>query len=227
MRNRATKIIIAAVAIAVLVIVAVIVFVTRPKDTNTNDPAFSLPPTPVSRSTPADTSKSTSPQAVPDGCPSDPKPITNPSKFEVVGKDQQLKMMTVGVDDTGAAGAPPGNEGYTVAWFNGGPEIGSRIGKVVLTSHTFRFGGALGNELNNGAWQPGQVIKISDDAGNSACYRYTNSLHILVKDYDPNSTILYDYETPKPEFAIVVCSDYVPGGDAEGRMIYYADLIHA
>lgn len=94
----------------------------------------------------------------------------------------------------------------------------------MLSSHTFQYGGALGNQLNNGLLSLGDIVKISGSDGSAACYRYSGSTHVMVADYDPTSDILYDYYGD-PKFALIVCSDYTSGGDALGRMIYYGDLI--
>lgn len=164
------------------------------------------------------------PTAVPLGCPSDPQPLTNPVSMTLISQQLELPMISLGLDAEGAPAAPPGNEGYTVAWYNGGPLIGSDHGRAVLTSHTFHRGGALGNDLNNGLVKVGDLIKFTDAYGNTACYRYSGSLRILVADYDPESDVLYDF-SGAPQLALVVCSDYTSSGEALGRVIHYADLV--
>lgn len=166
---------------------------------------------------------------LPEGCPTDPQPLTgSPVSLTLLDHDNRtLPMLSLGLDESGqAAAAPPGNEPETVGWYNEGPVVGSDMGKVLLTAHTYQHGGAIGNDLNNGLLSPGDVIKITDDTGASACYSYSSSLHVLVEEYDENSNIIYDY-SGAPMLAIVVCSDYTPLGDARGRMIYYADLLKA
>ena len=209
--------IIAAIVLVLLLAVGLVFLNYQNKSTPT--PQTTVTQTPV-----APSSETPTHIPPPAGCPDVPAEVTRPTKFEVFGKGQTFKVISVGLVD-GAAEAPPPNEGYTIAWWEDGPKIGSQEGKVVLSSHTFQYGGALGNDLNNGAWDVGQVIKISDDAGNSACYSYSERLHVKVADYDPDSNILYDFEDPRPRFALVVCSDYTLRGEALGRMIYYADLI--
>ncbi len=169
--------------------------------------------------------------AIPEGCPAQPDIVENPTQFLVLGTDKPMKMLSLGLDESGAAAAPPVNEGYTVAWYNEGPKVGSKQGIATLTAHTNYYGGAIGNDLQNGAWTKGEtVIKISDDEGRSACYRYSGSEHIMVEDYDKdvNSNLIYD-EEGDPRFALVVCSDLTNDGTYEflGRMIYYGNLISA
>lgn len=165
------------------------------------------------------------PSGLPEGCPSNPQPIDDPVLMTLVTQEREMPVISVGLDESGlAAAAPPNDEGYTIAWYNKGPKVGSDMGKVVLSSHTFQFGGALGNELNEGLLEIGDVIKIADEMGNTACYRYSGNAHIMVADYDPYSDIVYDYEG-RPQIAVVVCSDYTITGEALGRVIYYGDLI--
>ncbi len=158
------------------------------------------------------------------GCNLNPGELMDPIRFTMVSQDRQLSMMSLGRDESDAAGAPPVSEGYTVGWFNEGPKIGSKQGKAVLTSHTYYEGTALGNELNSGLWKAGDILKIEDSAGNNACYAYKDNLHVFTADYDSDSSILYD-DKNDPMFAMVVCSDWDETGTPLGRVIYYADLI--
>lgn len=167
----------------------------------------------------------TTADALAEGCPAEPVQIADPVRVKLIGHGMELPMISLGLDASGAAPAtPPDNAGYTVAWFNQGPLIGSTVGKAVLSSHTFRYGGALGNQLNNGLLNPGDVVMIIGSDGSSACYRYSGSTHVMVADYDNTSDILYD-QIGDPKFALIVCSDYDSSGEALGRMIYYGDLI--
>lgn len=222
MRNNKVRIV-ALVAVLLLVAGLIAYGATRNRQTDSTQPALTTassivptseaapPPEPSSDNWPAE-------------CPTEPHPITNPVSFRVLSHDIDLPMISVGLDADGAAGAPPGNESHMVAWFNEGPAVGSQVGKVVLTSHTFQFGGAFGNELNDGLLEVGDVILITDASGESACYSYSGNTHIFVADYDPDSDIVYDYEG-EPQFALVVCSDYTATGETLGRIIYYGDLM--
>lgn len=223
MRNNKVRII-AAIAVLLLVIGLVAYGVTRNRQQDsTSSPVDSTTHSVIgtSGSVPA---PEPSDSNWPAECPTNPQPITDPVSFRVLNHDIDLPMISVGLDADGAAGAPPGDESHMVAWFDQGPAVGSQIGKVVLTSHTYQFGGAFGNELNNGLLALGDVILITDSSGAAACYSYSGNAHIFVADYDPYSDIVYDYEG-KPQFALVVCSDYTPTGDTLGRIIYYGDLM--
>lgn len=217
--------------IAVLAVVAVVLGlvawgVSQNRQTDVSQPPIASSPTDVvlTSAPPTTAGETPTPTSFPEGCPADPQEITNPVSMTLVTQNLEMPMISVGLDADGAAGAPPGNEGYTIAWFDQGPRLGSDIGKAVLTSHTFQFGGALGNDLNEGLLNLGDIIKVADAEGNTACYRYSGNHHVMVADYDPDSDILYDYEG-KPQIAIVVCSDYTAAGEALGRVIYYGDLV--
>ena len=219
MRNKKTRI---AVLIAVILVAigAVIYGIWN----RLNRPT----PIPAGQSSAAPTSHTPttfpSDRAWPAECPTNPQPIADPVQFTLLAQHRQLPMISVGRDADGAAGAPPGDQPETIAWFNEGPRVGSAAGQVVLTSHTYHLGGAFGNELNDGLLQIGDVILINDAAGNAACYSYSGSAHVLVAEYDPDSDLVYSYDS-SPRFALVVCSDYTPGGDTLGRMIYYGELM--
>ena len=219
MGKRKTKIVVSVAALA-LVLGLIAYGISRNRSTDTTPEAASSPTVVITTAT------TELDDAIPEGCPSNPEPIDEPVSMVLVDQDLEMPMISVGRDADGAAGAPPGDEGYTIAWWHEGPKVGSDKGKVVLSSHTFQFGGALGNDLNQALLEIGDVIKISDAEGKTACYRYSGNLHVLVDEYDPDSDILYDWEG-QPQFGIVVCSDYTATGEALGRVIYYGDLISA
>lgn len=229
MPHRNTRIAIVIVVIVLIAGLAIMVGVRLHQPGDTNQVALGEPSQiaagPETSQASETTEPATSTSAGPESCPSDPQPIASPVQMTLIGHGMELPMLSLGMDASGAAPeAPPGNEGYTVAWFNQGPLVGSSEGKAVLSSHTFQYGGALGNQLNNGLLSLGDIVKISGSDGSAACYRYSGSTHVMVADYDPTSDILYDYYGD-PKFALIVCSDYTSGGDALGRMIYYGDLI--
>lgn len=219
MRKRTGRII--ATVVLVLALIAVAIYGINMWRSN-NNTKIEPSSTPVAS---ASTTASPSPNAdLLAGCPAEPKPIGDPVLFEIAGTDRSLPMVSLGLDADGAAQAPPTDQPYTIAWFNEGPRPGSDKGKVTLSSHTYRFGGAFGNDLLNGELKGGEIIKISDADGNLACYKYASSTHIMEADYDENSTILYD-ETGDPMIALIVCTDPTSTGEWLGRMIYYADQV--
>ena len=160
----------------------------------------------------------------PAGCVSDPHPIVGSTvTFDRLGRTMPLESRGLAAD--GSPATPSDNQGYTLAWFDQGPQVGSAAGHVILTAHTFRYGGALGNDMNRGAMQPGDIIRITDTIGTTVCYSFTQALKINLADYAPDSKVLYS-TTGDPFLVVVVCADY-PIGDGEptARMLYYARLL--
>lgn len=156
-----------------------------------------------------------------------------PTRFEVERMGVESPMMVVGKDVDGNPGAPPPNQPYTTAWYNGSPEPGTTQGNVILTIHTYSKGQALGNDLygknglkdGTGGLQEGDLIKISDAEGNQVCYRYSGSTKVWVKTYDPTSGVFHNPDGPA-QLAIMICWDYVPStNDWDSRIIFYAGLI--
>lgn len=162
---------------------------------------------------------------VPAGCMTKPTPIV-PTKYSIDRLNVSAKVLSVGLDADGAAGAPPRDDPSSWAWFNQGPKAGSSQGHVILTGHTYHRGEAIGNRLNDSkrGIRKGDIIRLSDNAGHTVCYRYTHTVKVWVKDYDPNSTILYDDNGPS-EAVIVACWDYVQGKGHESRLLFYADPV--
>lgn len=168
----------------------------------------------------------TTDHVLPNGCEAQPTPLVGTSA-SIQGHDGTMPMLSLGLDPEGAPATPPGNDGYTLAWYDQGPAVGSNAGHVVLTAHTFRYGGALGNDLNDGMLKTGAIFRISDDAGHTVCYRFSHALKVRVADYDPHSDVLYD-TTGDPQLVLVVCADYpLTGGEPQARALYYSDLVRA
>ena len=129
--------IVALVVVIALIITAIaVIFIQRNNDSDSAGGAAS--------STTATTTSSTSgiPAAsaakkgpVPAGCMKTPKPIV-PVKYSIDGMKASAKVLSRGVDETGAAGAPPKNDPSSMAWFNQGPKIGSDKGNAVSVSYT-------------------------------------------------------------------------------------------
>lgn len=163
------------------------------------------------------------------GCAARLAPLGTPVRFQVPARGVDAAMLSLGVDEKGAAASPPKDEPTTVGWFNEGPRVGSDRGHAVLTAHTYRNGGALGNLLYEPSTglEPGDIIKIKDAQGRTQCYRYTHSLKVWVDEYDPYSTIIYDFNG-KPQVVIVVCWDFDWDTRVwKSRVIFYAEPLAA
>lgn len=162
------------------------------------------------------------------GCAAQPRPIT-PATLRIDQMKVSTHVLSLGLDSSGAAAAPPKNDPSGVAWFNKGPRPGSAQGKVVLSTHTYHRGGALGNELydSSNKLRKGAVIRLADSSGTTVCYRFERSTKVTVADYDPDSTILYD-NAGAPMLAIVICWDYNKDtSDWASRIIFYGTPVWA
>lgn len=161
------------------------------------------------------------------GCDLTPSEFVNPISIEL-GKDGKvLPMISLGMDETGLApGVPPLHERQMFAWYNQGPKLGSAHGKVLLTGHTYADGlGGIGNELLAGLIKPGDIIKVTNAAGENACYRYRENLRIVVSEYDENSDIVYD-NVGAPTVTMMVCDDWDGGSQSYlSRKVFYSDLL--
>ncbi len=139
------------------------------------------------------------------------------------GVDEQV--VSLGIDAEGAIAAPPKSEPRTASWWNQGPAAGASAGKTVLSIHTYRRGGALGNQLFEGGQsqlQPGDRIVLHGAQGEVACYDFVEAQKIFVEDYDPDSDVMVDYEGD-PLLTMIICWDHRAGTDLwDSRVFFYA-----
>lgn len=151
-----------------------------------------------------------------------------PTEFEIPGSDVISPVLSLGRDENDAAAAPPVDASHTTGWFNEGPRAGSAAGKVLLTIHTYRQGGALGNEMYEDGpkqVQEGDRMLLRDAEGNVACYEVSGIEKIWVDEYDPASDVIYDNDGA-PQIAIVICWDFNYSTEAwDSRIVYYADPV--
>lgn len=184
-------------------------------------PTSSATPTPATAPTPLAASLIA-------GC--QPQKEIVPTKFIISRMNVDSQVLSLGWDPaTGAAEAPPDKDAYSVGWLNEGPKPGSSKGNIVLTSHTYHVGRALGNDLydtGNGL-RAGDIIKMSDASGYTVCYEFRESIKVWVADYNknPNTNVLYDNEG-RPQIALVVCWDWDwKARSSASRIIFYADPV--
>lgn len=160
--------------------------------------------------------------AVPAGCMPTLTEIEATS-FAIDQMRVKAPMISLGEDESGAAAAPPKDASHTVGWWKNGPKVGSRQGHAILTIHTYQNGKALGNELHDqkNGFKDGDLVRMTDARGNTQCYTLERSMKLWVKDYDPNSDVLYNF-TGEPRAVIVICWDYdVMGKEWDSRILYY------
>lgn len=225
----------AALVAAVAVLVALLGwYVLRTPTTTQVEPAPSatiVVPTPVASPSPS-TAASVVPISSPTPSPSPTglcqAPNTEgfvPVRYEIERLGSDEKVVSLGLDGDGAIAAPPLNEPRVASWWNQGPRAGSDAGKTVLSIHTYRRGGALGNQMYEGGTsvlQPGDRIILRGAQGESACYEFVEAKKINVVDYDPASDVMVDYDGD-PLLTMIICWDYVNGSkDWDSRVFFYA-----
>lgn len=181
------------------------------KDATTTAPATSSSP-----------AASTAAGNVPAGCMPTLTEIEATS-FAIDQMKVKAPMISLGEDESGAAAAPPKDASHTVGWWKNGPKVGSTQGHAILTIHTYQTGKALGNELydQESGFQEGDLVRMTDAQGNTQCYTLERSMKLWVKDYDPNSDVLYKFDG-EPRAVIVICWDYnLLGKEWDSRILYY------
>lgn len=184
-------------------------------------------PTATGTTAPKQTAAQASSAAVPAGCAPEHTPMTDPKVFAIDRMNVRSEMLSLGQDKSGAAAAPPLDNlekaKNQVGWYNGGPRIGGPKGNAVLTIHTYHTGGALGNKLyeSKNGFKTGDLVKMTDSTGKTLCYTLARTTKVMVKDYDPKSTVLYDFEG-KPQAVAVICEDWnTKTRDWDSRVLYY------
>lgn len=227
------RFVVAVVVIAVLAVACIVAVTLQHRGSRTISLAGDRPPSGAASSggswQGAATGNSPSRGPVPAGCMKHPRPIV-PVRYRIDRVGASAKVLSVGLDSSGAAGAPPLSDPSSMAWFNKGPQVGSQQGHVVMTGHTYHQGEALGNRLYTGAGhasgplRKGDILRFSDKAGNTVCYRYTHNAKIWVKDYRPDSTVLYDDNGPS-QLVLVACWDYKKRGGYQSRILFYGDPV--
>ena len=188
--------------------------------TSTAAPATSRGTSPASR--PADQTSPSSAASLPEGCATQATAMT-PARMTIPSMDLDTQVLSLGLADDGSIATPPFSQPDAVGWFNQGPKPGADKGKVVLTAHTFHAGKALGNKLfeKDHGLKPGALITLRDAQGKVQCFRFTTAQKIAVKDYDPDSTAVYD-NLGDPMLAIVICWDYEPATKFwASRIVFY------
>ncbi|PWN02895.1 class F sortase [Nocardioides silvaticus] len=120
-------------------------------------------------------------------------------------------------DARGVTGVLPISNKVELAWDLGGIRPGSRRGNVLLNTHTWEDGSALGNALLE-ELHLGDRLMV-EGGGSSLCYEVSMRIEVPVEEgYRP-----YYEEDGPPRVAIVVCSgERRPNGVWSHRTIWFA-----
>jgi len=151
------------------------------------------------------------------GCsPEATRPFT-PERVTVVGVVDGADVIGVPRDSRGVTGVLPESDKVDFAWDLGGTRPGSRRGNVLLNTHTWPDGSALGNALLADLDVGDRIVVHGKDS--HLCYRVNLRIEVPVEHgYAP----YYDADGP-PRVAIVVCSGTrSSAGEWSHRTIWFA-----
>ena len=148
------------------------------------------------------------------------KPFT-PQEISIDGVADAAAVIGVARDSRGVTGVLPESDKTDFAWDLGGIRPGARHGNVLLNTHTWPDGSALGNALLDGLDEGDQLLVSGGD--DRLCYRVTKRVEVLASDgYPP-----YYREHGPPQVAIIVCSGTRVGpGQWTHRTIWFARPLH-
>lgn len=145
------------------------------------------------------------PAPAPPPPPRDPcaRPATTgfaPTAVTVPGIVRRARVLALPRDAAGVPGVPPVSDKLSFAWDRGGVEPGSTEGHVLLNTHTWPDGTALGNRLLSGLEVGGRLVLRAGKQ--AACYTVTERTEVLASAGYPG----WDAVDGPPAVVIVVCS---------------------
>lgn len=205
-----------AVALAAALVISLVMVVVS---LQTNEPApvarpvASATPTP----TPTPTPRPTGPCADQATEPFTPKEITVP------GIIRNAKVVALPRDGSNVPGVPPTSAKQAIAWDRPpGIRPGEPQGNMLINTHTWPDGSALGNEFLSKLKVGKRIIVRNGDV--ELCYEVDKKIEVLASDgYPP----YYDTEGPH-QLALLVCSGRRLGpGEWTHRTIWFAKPVQA
>lgn len=229
MSKRTRVLVIVASVVAIVLVVAGGLYFARPGDA----PQAGSTPGTTPSSTPATSGEPTSSPSQDLECTTAESGFV-PVRYTFEGAmTVDEPVLALGEDADGNIAAPPPAEKRTAAWWENGP-LAAGEGKTILSIHTYRNGGALGNEMYEGGesqLQAGDLIKLYSSDGDVACYEFTEAKRIMVEDYDPASDAMIDFDG-ESEVAIIICWDFNADANEdagedpwESRVFFYGTLV--
>ncbi|WGX99251.1 class F sortase [Nocardioides sp. L-11A] len=144
-----------------------------------------------------------------------------PTSITVPGVAKGARVLALPRDAAGVPGVPPVSDKLSFAWDRGGVEPGSAQGHVLLNTHTWPDGSAMGNRLLAGLAVGGRIVLATGKGAERqvACYTVTERSEVLARDGFPG----WDAVDGPAEVVIVVCSGQRRGpGDWTHRTLWFA-----
>lgn len=158
------------------------------------------------------------PRPVPGPCDDAATRPFTPHRITIDGVVERAAVVGVARDNRGVTGVLPISNKADVAWDLGGIRPGSRRGNVLLNTHTWPDGSALGNAMLD-QLQAGDRMVLHGSLGVHLCYEVTRRVEVPANEpYEP----YYATDGP-PRVAIIVCSGTRSGaGEWSHRTIWFA-----
>ncbi|WP_207005986.1 class F sortase [Nocardioides aromaticivorans] len=179
-------------------------------------PAAAPEPVPTLTPTPSPT-----PTEEPGPCEGQARVGFVPTRLTVPGVVRKAAVIGVPRDAQGVVGVLPHADNQNFAWDLGGVEPGSPEGHVLLNTHTWPDGSAMGNRLLDGL-QVGDALRLEGDDGAFACYRVGERVEVPVEEGYPG----WAAKDGPPQVVIVVCSGKRLGpGDWTHRTLWFAEPV--
>ncbi|KAA1426507.1 class F sortase [Nocardioides antri] len=208
--SRRTRWIAAAIAAAVVVACVLGWWLLR----SDADPAPEAEPPPAS----AAPTVTPGPALAPDRCQRPTRRPFTPERISIDGVVEDAAVIGVPRDSRGVTGVLPEDNKVDVAWDLGGIRPGDDRGNVLLNTHTWPDGSALGNAMLD-ELRKGDLIVLHGRDGRLLCYQVARRLEVLAADgYKP----YYGTDGP-PRIAFIVCSGTrSSAGEWSHRTIWFA-----
>lgn len=125
----------------------------------------------------------------------------SPEQISIDGLVEGAAVIPVPRDSRGVTGVLPESNKADFAWDRDGIRPGSHRGNVLLNTHTWSDGSALGNRLLDDL-DEGDRIVVEGLAGSRLCYRVSKRIEVVAADgYAP-----YYAEDGPHRLAFIVCS---------------------
>lgn len=139
-----------------------------------------------------------------------------PTSIDLTGLD--LPVQALGRDENNVPGVPSLADKFVVAWDAPGIQPGEGKGNVLLNTHTWPDGSALGNRLLARLHEGDRFVLEND--GTRLCYRVTERTEVSVEN--PPLKRVYDRDGP-PQAVLIVCSGTRLGpGSWTHRTLWFA-----
>lgn len=212
-RTRQRAGLVTAAVLAVVLVAALLAWWLSREDPA--EPPVVVAPTPVETRT-----DTPSPAERPDPCASQARAGFVPTTISVEGVTRRAEVVGLPRDGAGVVGVPPIADKDVFAWDLGGVEPGSAEGHVLLNTHTWPDGSAMGNQLL-ASLQVGDGLRLGRP-GKAVCYRVSERVEVRVEDGYPG----WSAEEGPPRVVIVVCSGERRGpGDWSHRTLWFAEPV--